>query len=377
MYKLFAVCGLGLENILTLELQSLGLLEQDTTSNPIITGGVLFQGDQETICRSNLWLRSANRVLVRLGEFNAKAFSELRKKASRLEWEQYLTPELPIEIKVTCHKSRLYHQGAVAERVANAISDRLGKQSAIRNSDQTGESQLIFVRIVRDHCTISIDSSGELLHRRGYRLATSKAPLRETLAAAILYASNWNPTSTLLDPFCGSGTITIEASLLARNIPPGQKRDFSFMKWKNYDSGLWQRLLEESKQQRKENSPIILASDRNAGAINIAKANAERAGVAADIDFSHRSLSAIEPKGQGSVVTNPPYGYRVSSNKDLRNLYAQFGNVMRSKCPGWQIALLCNDQKLINHTGLNLERSMTLDNGGIKVKLAQGIVSNG
>jgi putative N6-adenine-specific DNA methylase len=375
MYILFAVCSPGLETILTQELQTLELFNSPQTPKTTIQGGVSFSGNLESIYRSNLWLRSANRLLVRLGDFNAKAFSELRKKASRLEWEQYLSPGHPIEIKVTCHKSRLYHQGAVAERVAAAIIDRLGKQSVIRNSDQTGETQLIFVRIVRDHCTISIDSSGELLHRRGYRLATAKAPLRETLAAGMLYASHWDTTSTLLDPFCGSGTIAIEAALLARNIPPGHKKDFSFMKWKNYDSGLWQRLLEESKQQRKETSPIILASDRNAGAINIAKVNAERADVAADIDFSHRALSAIEPKGQGSVVTNPPYGYRVSSNKDLRNLYAQFGNVMRTKCPGWQIAILCNDQKLINHTGLSLERSMTLDNGGIKVKLAQGIVS--
>ena len=375
MLKLFAVCSPGLESILTQELQTLGLLDHTLVSIPNKPGGVSFEGNLKSVYLSNLWLRSANRILVRQGDFNAKAFSELRKKASRLEWEQFLTQGQPIDIKVTCHKSRLYHQGAVAERVAAAISDRLGKPTPIRKSDQMRVTQLVFVRIVRDHCTISIDSSGQLLHRRGYRLATAKAPLRETLAAGILYASAWDPKSTLIDPFCGSGTIPIEAALLARNIPPGNGRDFSFMNWKNHDLGLWKKLLEDSKHQQSEQPIIILASDRDAGAISIAKANAERAGVAEDIEFSHQAISAIEPKGSGVVVTNPPYGHRVSSNKDLRNLYAQFGIIMRAKCPGWRIALLCNDQKLINQTGLNLESDTTLDNGGIKVKLAQGIVS--
>jgi len=375
MFKLFAVCTPGLESILAQEMRQLGLFNHPSTATANITGGVSFEGNLESIYRSNLWLRTANRILVRLGDFNAKTFSELNKKTARLQWDQFLKLGQPIEIKVTCHKSRLYHQGAVAERVAGAISDQLGKAASVQKSDQIGETQMIYVRIVHDHCTISIDSSGKLLHRRGYRLATAKAPLRETLAAGMLYASDWDPASALIDPFCGSGTIPIEAALIAQNIPPGYLRDFSFMKWKIFDPELWKKLLEESKNQVNEKPMVILASDRDAGAIAIAKANAERAGVAADMEFSHRALSAIEPRGTGVIVTNPPYGHRVSSNKDLRNLYAQLGNVMRAKCPGWHIALLCNDQKLINYTGLNLKSDMTLENGGIKVKLAQGIVS--
>lgn len=376
MEKLFAACSPGLESIVAQELHQLGLLGTALEEFQFTTGGVSFKKDTEAIFRSNLWLRSANRVLVRLGDFYAAAFSELRKKAGRLEWERYLIPGKPIALKVTCRKSRLYHSDAVAERVAGAISDRLGRQSTlIKKPDKMGEIQLILVRLFRDHCTISIDSSGALLHRRGYRLASAKAPLRETLAAGILLSSGWTATTPLLDPFCGSGTIAIEAALMARNIPPGRGRSYTFMNWPNFDQIGWENLLAESKQQECKQNLKIFASDRDTGAILIAKANAERAGVAEAIEFSQRALSAVEPTGTGWVVTNPPYGHRVSGNQDLRNLYAQLGNVMRAKCSGWHIALLCDDQKLINYTGLNLKSDMTLENGGIKIKLAQGIVS--
>ncbi len=374
MEKLFAACSPGLETIVAQELHQLGLLGITLEEFPFTTGGVSFKGDTEAIFRSNLWLRSANRVLVRLGDFYAAAFSELRKKAGRLEWERYLIPGKPIALKVTCRKSRLYHSDAVAERVAGAISDRLGQSALVKKPDKMGETQLILVRLFRDHCTISIDSSGALLHRRGYRLASAKAPLRETLAAGILLSSGWTAATPLLDPFCGSGTIAIEAALMACNIPPGRRRRYTFMSWPNFDQIGWENLLAESKQQECKQNLKIFASDRDAGAILIAKANAVRAGVAKAIEFSQRALSAVEPTGTGWVVTNPPYGRRVSSDKDLRNLYAQFGKILRAKCPGWRVSFLCNDQKLIYYTNLNLESRMTLDNGGILVKLAQGIV---
>jgi len=172
------------------------------------------------------------------------------------------------------------------------------------------------------------------LHRRGYRLASAKAPLRETLAAGMLLASGWDGTSPLLDPFCGSGTIAIEAALLAKRIAPGHTRRFAFMDWQNYEESIWKALLAKSSASELVTIPPIQASDRDAGAIDMARANAERAGVSQLIEFSQRAVSAIEPARTGWVITNPPYGQRISSNKDLRNLYAQLGNVLRKNCTG-------------------------------------------
>jgi putative N6-adenine-specific DNA methylase len=332
----------------------------------------------KAVYMANLWLRTASRVLLRLGEFHAAAFSELRKKAGRLEWERFIIPGRAVAIRVTCRKSRLYHSDAVAERVAGAIADRLGQPSSLVKFDPQSSDklpQLIIVRLFHDQCTISIDTSGTNLHRRGYHLATAKAPLRETLAAGMLLASGWDRVSPLLDPFCGSGTIPIEAALMARGIPPGGERRFAFMDWPNYDPYLWKECLEESNTGQTAESPPILASDRDAGAIQIAQANAERAGVAEFIEFSCQPISAIEPIGTGWVITNPPYGVRVSSGKNLRNLYARFGNIAREKCPGWRVAILCGDYALLQQTGLQLDTSLTLDNGGIRVKLARGVVT--
>ena len=388
MYKLFAVCAPGLEPFIAQELNQLGFtpspfpslskqslrkIEEDEV------GGVEFQGSLRDVYRANLCLRTASRVLVRLGAFYAAVFPELRRKASRLPWEHYLSPGQPVSLRVTCHNSRLYHERAVAERIAGAIGDRFGKPPSIQKFDEDADTvlpQLIIVRLVADHCTISVDSSGALLHKRGYRLATGKAPLRETLAAGMLLASGWDTNSPLLDPFCGSGTIAIEAALLARQIPPGYVRHFAFMNWPNFDPEIWNTLLAEMKTTQKSFSPRIIASDRDAGAIETAKANAERAVVLDYIEFSHRAVSAIEPPpGPGWVVTNPPYGVRVSSNKDLRNLYAQFGKVLRTKCPGWRVAMLCNSVQLLHSTGLEFDEGISLMNGGLRVKLVMGKVA--
>ncbi len=400
MERLFAVSAPGLERYTALELERLGLLSkaekgQDNglgdspDKNDDETGGVSFQGDLKSIYQANLHLRTASRVLVRLGEFYAAAFSELRKKASRLPWEQYLKPGQPIAIHATCHRSRLYHSDAVAERIAGAIADRSGQPPSFTKTEpdstdadtaKAPSAQLILVRLVRDFCTISIDTSGELLHRRGYRLATAKAPLRETLAAGLVMASGWDEKSPLIDPFCGSGTIAIEAALIAQAIAPGRMRRFAFMDWQSFDHALWDTLLEENSlqiEQKKSHSPqtpVIMASDRDAGAIKMAKANAMRSDVEEQIEFSCKPVSAIEPSGVGWVVTNPPYGVRIRSNKDLRNLYAQFGNTLREKCLHWHVAILCNDRQLLGNIGLKLDISQTLVNGGITTRIARGVV---
>ena len=393
MEKLFAVCAPSLEPFTRQELNGLLAISTPPPVNlpglspgpslpeePALisqgedSGGVEFFGDLEMIYRLNLHLRTASRVLVRFSEFHAAAFSELRRKANLLPWERYLSPGQPVAIRVTCHKSRLYHQAAVAREIAASIGDRLGEQPPLLKFDEQQETQLVIARLVNNECAISIDSSGALLHRRGYRLATAKAPLRETLAAAMLLASGWDAVSPLLDPFCGSGTIPIEAALLARGIPPGAQRRFAFMHWPGFNQAIWESLLVESQKNSQVHLPRITASDRDAGAIQISQANAERAGVAGYIEFSCRAVSAIEPLGTGWVVTNPPYGLRVSSTHDLRNLYAQFGKVLRLKCPSWQIAILCSDFNLLRNTGLRLDTSLAWVNGGVPVRLARGII---
>jgi putative N6-adenine-specific DNA methylase len=385
METYFAVTAPGLERITAEELNRLGMKvsKKPPADVPRLSaeesGGVEFEGSRADLYRANYQLRTASRVLVRMDTFYAAAFSELRKKASRLGWENFLKPGDPVTLHVTCHKSKLYHSGAVAERVLGAIGDKLGKLSVQKKAEETADGhppQLVVVRLVNDQCTISIDSSGELLHRRGYRLETAKAPLRETLAAGMLLASGWDAQSPLLDPFCGSGTIAIEAALLARGVPPGHNRWFAFMDWPRFDQTRWQSSLSAWTASPPDVMPRIQASDRDAGAIRIAQANAERAGVAEWIEFSCRAISAIEPPPEpGWVVTNPPYGIRVSANKDLRNLYAQFGNVLRAHCPGWKLAILCSDLQLLGQIGLPLDSSFSLINGGVNVRLARGKVA--
>lgn len=391
MADLFAVVAPGLAACTAQELFALGLLPAPDAPG-VEPGGVTFSGDRTAIYRANLHLRTANRLLVRLGQFRAVGFEELRKFAGRLAWERYLAPGQPIALRVTCHKSRLYHSDAVAQRVAAAVGDRLGVAPPVQKFDEESDEQhdkqlpqIVLVRLLHDQCTISIDSSGALLHRRGYRLATAKAPLRETLAAGMVLAAGWSPQAAapLLDPFCGAGTIAIEAAMLALGIAPGRERRFAFMDWPDFDAALWQKLLAATDAQQQQQTAAmagrlqIQASDRDAGAIALAQANAARAGVADVIEFTCRPVSAVEPPAQpGWVVTNPPYGVRVDAGGDLRNLYAQFGKALRSRCPGWRVALLCNDRRLLGQTGLALDTSLGMVNGGIAVMLARGTVEH-
>jgi putative N6-adenine-specific DNA methylase len=193
----------------------------------------------------------------------------------------------------------------------------------------------------------------------------------------MVMASGWDRTSPFLDPFCGSGTIPIEAALLARAIPAGYSRRFAFMDWPNFDSKIWDELLARAGKAIASDIPKIIASDRDAGAIQAAQANAERAGVGNCIEFSRKAISAIDPpSGPGWVITNPPYGVRLKKTNDLRNLYAQLGKVLRAKCPGWRVTLLCDRVQLIRSTGLEFDRGIFMMNGGLKVRLLKCFVES-
>jgi putative N6-adenine-specific DNA methylase len=348
-------------------------------------GGVAFGGDLDRIYQANLWLRTASRVVVRLGQFHASTFYELERRAKKLPWTDFLPGNGSVEVRVTCRKSKLYHSDAVAERVLAVIAGVAPSGTEMKsrsfNPDEDeeeyqgkGGSGLFIVRIVNDQCEISADSSGELLHRRGYRKEVAKAPLRETLAAAMVLASGWDGRrgEPLLDPLCGSGTIPIEAALIARGIAPGLQRDFQFMWWPSFDRTLWNDIVEKARNSASSLSLHIAGTDRDSGAISAASHNAQRAGVGGDVRFSVESLSAsmakIEEiaKGEGWILTNPPYGVRVGEGNDLRDLYATLGKAMKTKRV-WRLGVLTSDAVLAGQMRLPIRPRFASSNGGIPV----------
>jgi putative N6-adenine-specific DNA methylase len=372
-YDAFVITAPGLERLVVDELKALGC-----DDSRAVEGGVTFAASRRALYEANLHLRTASRVVVRAAEFGAKAFHELERRAGKVPWETFISPSLPVSLRVTCRKSRLYHSDAVAERVASAIMSRVtGTHVASAESDDP--TQLILVRLLHDRCTISVDSSGALLHLRGYRQALAKAPLRETLAAAVLLATGWRGDRPLIDPMCGSGTIPIEGALIARRIAPGLGRQFAFESWLDFDSRLWGDVVAAAKAQVIAHAPApIVGSDRDAGAIQAAVSNADRAGVLGDVEFSERPVSAIQPSATpGFIVSNPPYGIRVGERDRLRSLYAQLGNVLRVKCPGWRFALLSADPQLERQLRLRIEPILRTSNGGIDVRVVAGEVAAG
>ena len=390
----FAVTAPGLAPLVATELVALGIVPREVSD-----AGVAFDATALELMRVNLWSRVSSRVLVRLASFEARDFATLEKQAMRVPWARVLARGMTARLRVTCRKSRLYHSDAVAERVARGIERSVGgvtvelrarddedvldahaTSDAMASGDAPASvapvaspSQLIVVRFDHDRCTISADSSGELLHRRGWRQAVAKAPLRETLAAAMLVACEWDGTLPLVDPFCGSGTIGIEAALKARHIAPGLDRAFALEQWPGFDAVAMTALRAEARGRIVPSVavPIVLA-DRDAGACDAALANAERAGVLADVTIAQQSLSDTDLASfgrTGLVLTNPPYGLRVTDGHDLRSLYARLGDVLREGGTGWRLAMLVPDRQLAAQLRMPMETKLRTSNGGIGVSV--------
>jgi putative N6-adenine-specific DNA methylase len=376
--SLFAVTAPGLEPLAAAELRTLGI------QGECEPGGVAWSGTREVLFTANLRLRTASRIIVRIAEFRARTFFELERHARRIPWERFVPAGRGVEFRITCRKSRLYHEGAVEQRLRAAIGHDAGPpRSDGEQADAEAEGadrQLFVVRFLHDRCTVSADTSGALLHRRGYRQAVAKAPLRETLAAAVVIACGWTPESPLLDPMCGSGTLAIEAALIARRIAPGlagagfEPRRYAFHEWTDHDPALWRRVVAAAQAEIEPGAPApIHASDRDQGAVQAAHANAVRAGVASDITLGVAPVSAVvPPPGTGWVVVNPPYGVRVGDSRPLRNLYAALGNTIRQSMPGWNVALLSADRHLESQLGIELREMLRTSNGGIPVRVMAG-----
>lgn len=371
----YAVTAPGLEPILAAELTGLGLAVGDLDE-----GGVAFTASPDGLADALLGLRTANRVTVRLATFTAKGFAELERHAAKVPWTQVLPPGAAVHFRVTSKKSKLYHEDAIAERLERAAVLAIRGSEAIRSATsaeileddvrEVPRVQRIVVRVFRDEVTLSADASGALLHRRGWRLETAKAPLRETLAAALLLGVGYDGSVSLTDPLSGSGTIPIEAALIARRIAPGKLRRFAAEAWPmvGIDPFTTARARAEARELTK--SPVMIEGhDRDAGAILAAINNARRAGVLQDVSFTRAALSHLTPRaGPGWIVTNPPWGVRIGERQKLRDLYAAIGNAVHGARPDWHVALLTTERMFAAHTGLELVERWKSSSGGVTLR---------
>lgn len=365
--RLFAACAPGLEPLLAEEVLALG------ATSAIVPGGIEFEGDLAQIYRANLELGLALFVLARVATFRATKFPELVRKIEAVDFSPWIGRNQNMGMRVRARASRLYHTGAIEERVRNGLGASLGRPPLPLAENESGP--LLHVRMDADECTLSVDTSGESLHRRGYRQATAKAPFREDLARALIRLSGWNRKSIFADPLTGSGTLPIEAALLARDLPPGANRRFAFMNSPNFNSTLFETIRKQSLARSVPHLPFsILGSDRDPGAIRAATENATRAGVENDLRLDCAPLSTApfqshtkEP--DGALILNPPWGQRIGETNDLRALYQTIGKLIRALPPRWHAAVATSDPKLAQSLGAGLTSALLTDVGGTKVRM--------
>lgn len=360
-FEIFLAAPPGLEPVLADEAREAGFAGVALT-----VGGVTARGGWADAWRANLCLRGAGRVLVRVAAFRAMHLAQLDKRARKVAWGDFLRPDVPVRIEASCHASRIYHQKAAADRAARAISETIGApvvaEAALR----------VLVRIEDDLCTISVDTSGEPLHRRGHKQAIGKAPMRETLAALFLRQCGYRGDEPVLDPMCGSGTFVIEAAEIAVGLNPGRSRRFAFESLAGFDAAAWEAMRQGAPQTASE--ARFFGSDRDAGAVRSATANAERAGVADLCRFDCHAISDLaRPDGPaGLVIVNPPYGARIGNKKLLYGLYATLGRVLAERFSGWRVGIVTSEAGLARATGLPLAQpGPPVAHGGLKVRLWQ------
>lgn len=364
----FATTAKGVEEVLAAEVARLGAAEVAVES-----GGVRFAGTLETAYRANLWLRTASRVLMPLAEFPCASPDELYRGVRALPWQRYLNPALTLAVDCSLRDSALTHSGFVALKTKDAIVDAMRDEFGSRPSVDTKDPDLrVNVRLYKNRCSVSLDTSGSPLDRRGYRLDRHEAPLKENLAAALVELSGWDGASPLVDPMCGTGTILIEAAMKALRIPPGlSRREFGFQRWPGFDGRLWDRIVAEARQGVLDALPApVQGSDLSHSAVNMAAQNASRAGVLERLVLSRAPISELEPPpGPGVVIINPPYGKRLGEEEALRPLYKEIGDVLKKRCRGYTAYLFTGNLELAKSVGLKATRRIVLFNGPIECRL--------
>jgi len=373
--RFFAPCAKGLEGLLVEELRALGAADVRETR-----AGVAFAGPLATAYRACLWSRLASRILLPITGFDAPSPEALYEGVLTVDWNEHLRPEGTLAVDLNVSDSAITHSRYAALKVKDAMVDQFRARFGVRPSVDTARPDLrVNVYLHRDVATVSVDLAGEALHRRGHRAEGVAAPLKENLAAAILLRARWPELAArgdaLVDPMCGSGTLPIEAALLAADIAPGLARDyFGFLGWRGHDPDVWRALLDEARERRAaglERLPPIRGYDHDAAAVKAARINVTRAGLTGRIEIERRSLAdcRAETVSTGLVVANPPYGERLGDLRELPALYAELGDALKRCYGGWAAAVFTGNPDLGKHMGLRAHRMHTLWNGAIECRL--------
>lgn len=361
--EIFMVATPGFEKALQAEAVENGFADAQVTQ-----GGVTIIGTWEDVWRANLTMRGATRVLARIGSFMAFHLAQLDKRSRQFAWGDVLRTDVPVRVDVsTSRKSKIYHAGAATQRIETALKESHG---ITINADAP---VTVKVRIDDNRVTISVDTSGESLHKRGHKEAVGKAPMRETLAALMLRDCGYDGAEPVLDPMCGSGTFLIEAAEVAAGLLPGRTRDFAFMQLASFDAGRWS-ILRKIGETTRPVTQHFFGSDRDAGAIRMSTANAARAGVAEHITFENLSVNDVKrPDGPpGLVICNPPYGARIGNQKLLYGVYAGMGDMLKTEFTGWRVGIVTNDPSLAKAMNLPFKpKGAPIPHGGLKVWLFQ------
>lgn len=369
IYEFISPCHFGMEAVLKREIYDLGY---DIVQ--VEDGRVTFEGDAEAICRANINLRTTERVLLKVGGFRAETFDELFEAVKALPWEKYLPVDAKFWVaKASSIKSKLFSPSDIQSIVKKAIVERLKGYYNISWFEETGASYPLRVFLNKDEVTIGIDTSGESLHKRGYRVLSSKAPITETLAAAMIMLTPWKGDRILVDPFCGSGTIPIEAAMIAANIPPGMNRTFMAQNWTNLiDVSLWEDCFEEAREQVDLSVEThIQGYDIDGDIIKAARDNAKRAGVDHLIHFQQRPVQELNhPKKYGFVITNPPYGERLEKKTALPALYQEIGQAF-DRLDSWSEYLISSYEDTERYIGKRADKKRKIYNGMLRTTLYQ------
>ena len=368
MTEYFATVAPGLEPVAASELEQLGAADVRADRS-----GVRFCGDLATLYRANLWGRTLFRVLQPLREFPCANADQLYRQVYDIEWENYFSPAQTLAVRCTGSNERLNHTHYSALQVKNAIVDRQLSIYGERSSVSPKQPDVaIDLHIFRQRGTVGLDSSGGSLHRRGYRPAVGLAPLKETLAAALIAMTEWEPGMAFCDPLCGSGTLVLEAGLRAANIAPGLYRAaFGFEHWPNFDAALWQKILQDARDvQTAELKAPIIGSDREPEILAQARDNARSCNLGDRVEFLCRDLSDIEaPAATGVLICNPPYGKRIGNPQDLGELYKRIGDTLKQRFKGWTAYIFTGNKELGKRIGLRCSRRMPISNGSLPCTL--------
>lgn len=367
--ELIAPCHFGLEAVLKKEIIDLGY---DVIK--VEDGKVTFLGDAEAICRANIFSRTAERILLKIGSFKALTFEELFEKTKALPWEEFIPENGKFWVKkATSMKSKLFSGSDIQSIMKKAIVERL-KQSYKKDwFEEDGNEYPVRVTILKDEVTIGLDTSGDSLHKRGYRLLVGKAPISETLAAALILLTPWNKDRILVDPFCGSGTFAIEAAMIGANIAPGMNRHFTAQKWENLiPKSEWEAVLKEAETLvRKDIKMDIQAYDIEENMVKAARENAKRAGVENYIHFQKRPVCELShSKKYGFIITNPPYGERIETKESIPEIYAQLGKRLK-ELDSWSAYIITACEETERYIGRKADKNRKIYNGMIKTYFYQ------